>query len=456
MSLRAVVVGGGLAGMAAAVALESAGAQVTLIEARKTLGGRAGSFEDPQTGEILDNCQHVLLGCCTNLLDFYRRTSVLDRIHWQNTIHFVDPNGHAHKLWAMNGLPAPLHLAAAGGLFGALSLSERFALARAMLAILRLSPADREKLKDVSFGQWLADHGQPDSLIDKFYELVLVSALNERCRDASPAYAIQVFQEGMLAHSSAYRMGTPACPLGKLYETLPCRDVRLGARMTAIQFEGPRAVAVELAGETLKADAIILAVNYPALEKWIPVELSQQDSRFAGLDQLQSVPILGAHLWFDRPILSTPHAALMAGPMQWLFRKPESDGRAVHGVISAARDWVQRPKDECLQLFTQQIKNTFPAAKNAKLERGLIVVEKRATFSPTPGVDRIRPMQSPPPGGIQNLFLAGDYTRTNWPATMEGAVRSGYLAAEAALNKPGTFIVPDLTPQWPARLIAKH
>src|ERR1700722_19090129 len=153
MSLRAGVVGGGLAGMAAAVALESAGAQVTLIEARKTLGGRAGSFEDPQTGEILDNCQHVLLGCCTNLLDFYRRTSVLDRIHWQNTIHFVDPNGHAHKLWAMNGLPAPLHLAAAGGLFGALSLSERFALARAMLAILRLSPADREKLKDVSFGQ---------------------------------------------------------------------------------------------------------------------------------------------------------------------------------------------------------------------------------------------------------------------------------------------------------------
>ncbi len=226
--------------------------------------------------------------------------------------------------------------------------------------------------------------------------------------------------------------------------------------MTAIQFEGPRAVAVELAGETLKADAIILAVNYPALEKWIPVELSQQDSRFAGLDQLQSVPILGAHLWFDRPILSTPHAALMAGPMQWLFRKPESDGRAVHGVISAARDWVQRPKDECLQLFTQQIQNTFPAAKNAKLERGVIVVEKRATFSPTPGVDRIRPMQSPPPGGIQNLFLAGDYTRTNWPATMEGAVRSGYLAAEAALNKPGTFIVPDLTPQWPARLIAKH
>jgi len=456
MSLRVVVVGGGLAGMAAAVALESAGSQVTLIEARKTLGGRAGSFEDPQTGEILDNCQHVLLGCCTNLIDFYRRINVLDRIHWENTIHFVDSHGRPHELWGINGLPAPLNLAAAGGMFGALSLMERLALARAMLAMLRLGVAGREKLADLSFGQWLTDHAQPASLIDKFYELVLVSALNERCRDASAAYAIQVFQEGMLAHSSAYRMGTPACPLGKLYETLPCRDVRLGARMTSIQFDGPRAAGIELGGDSLKADAIILAVNYPALEKWIPPELSQLDSRFAGLDRLQSVPILGAHLWFDRPVLSTPHAALMGGPMQWLFRKPDSDGRAVHGVISAARDWVQRPKDECLELFTRQIQNTFPEAKNAKLERGVIVVEKRATFSPSPGIDRFRPMQAPPPTGIAGLFLAGDYTRTNWPATMEGAVRSGYLAAEAVLAMPASFLVPDLPPQWPAKFLARQ
>ncbi|MGD0541019.1 MAG: hydroxysqualene dehydroxylase HpnE [Tepidisphaeraceae bacterium] len=456
MSPRVVVVGGGLAGMAAALALESAGAQVTLIEARKTLGGRAGSFEDPQTGERLDNCQHVLLGCCTNLIDFYRRTGVLHRIRWENTIHFVDSHGRPHQLWGINGLPAPLHLAAAGGMFGALSILERLALARAMLAMLRLDASAREKLADVSFGQWLADHAQPDGLIDKFYELILVSALNERCRNASAAYAIQVFQEGMLAHASAYRMGTPACALGKLYETLPCRDVRLGARMNAIQFDGTRAAGVELGGDSIKADAIILAVNYPALEKWIPPELSQLDSRFSGLDRLQSVPILGAHLWFDRPVISTPHAAIMGGPLQWLFRKPESDGRAVHGVISAARDWVQRPRDECLELFTRQIRGTFPLAREAKLDRGVIVVEKRATFSPAPGVDRFRPTQSPPPGGIAGLFLAGDYTRTNWPATMEGAVRSGYLAAEAVLDRPGSFLVADLPPQWPARLLAGH
>jgi len=408
MGKRVVVVGGGLAGMAAAVTLESQGQNVTLIEARKTLGGRAGSYEDPQTGEILDNCQHVLLGCCVNLIDFYRRIGVLDRIHWENTIHFFDPQGGHHRLWGLRSLPAPLHLAVAGIFFGALSLGERIALSRAMLAMLRLGIAGRAKLADISFGRWLANHRQPKSLIDKFYDLVLISALNERCRDASAASAIQVFQEGMLFHESAYRMGTPACPLGELYETLPCRDVRLGRRVTAIRFDGSRAVGIEVGADFVPADAVVLAVNYPVLEKWLSEELARNDERFAGLGQLQSVPILGAHLWFDRPIISTPHAALIGGPLQWLFRKPGGDGSAV----------------------------------------------QRATFSPMPGVDRFRPAQSPPFNGIEALFLAGDYTATGWPATMEGAVRGGYLAAEGVLGQPGKFLRPNLTPQWPARLFA--
>lgn len=451
MPNRVVVVGGGLAGMAAAVALESSGQSVSLIEARKSLGGRAGSFEDPQTGEILDNCQHVLLGCCVNLIDFYQRIGVLDRIHWEDTIHFFDPRGREHRLWGMNGLPAPLNLAIAGACFGALTLGERIALARAMLAMLEMGVEGRNKLTDLPFGKWLTDHGQPPTLIDKFYDLVLVSALNENCRDASSAAAIHVFQEGMLFHASGYRMGTPACPLGKLYESLPCRDVRLANRVTAIRFDGTRAIGVELGDEFLPADAVVLAVNYPVLEKWIPSELAKRDERFTGLDRLQSVPILGAHLWFDRPILFAPHAALIGGPLQWLFRKPGGDGSAVHGVISAARDWLERDKNECLNLFTEQIRQTFPAAQDAKLIRGSIIIEKRATFSPSPATDRLRPTQSPGANGIQGLFLAGDYTRTAWPATMEGAVRSGYLAAEAILAKPGAFLRPELMPQWPAR-----
>ncbi len=453
---RVIVVGGGLAGMAAAVALESTGVAVTLVEARKSLGGRAGSFEDPQTGETLDNCQHVLLGCCTNLIDFYRRTGALRHIHWENSIRFLDDRGCWHRLWGMRGLPAPLHLAAAGGLFSALTLRQRIALARAMLAMLRLGRAGRGELVDVPFGQWLKDHKQPDDLIDTFYNIVLVSALNEDCRRASAAYAIQVFQESLLAHCAAYRVGTPGCPLSDLYGELPCKDVRLGVRMTGLRFSGSAVTGIELGDQALDGDAVILAVNYPAMEKWIPLELARTDARFAGLDRLESVPILGAHLWFDRPIMTEPHAALMSGPLQWLFRKPDSDGRAVHGVISAARDWLNRPKEESLEIFTNQIRSKIAAARDAKLKRGVIVIEKRATFSPLPGSDLLRPSQSPPSAGIANLYLAGDYTRTSWPATMEGAVRSGYLAAEAVLSQPGKFLQPDLPLQWPARWLGRH
>ena len=452
---RVVVVGGGLAGMAAAVALESAGIAVTLLEARKTLGGRAGSFEDPQSGEILDNCQHVLLGCCTNLLDFYRRTGVLGRIHWERTIRFVDPAGQPHCLWGVDALPAPLNLAASAATFTALNELERLSLARAMFAMLRLGPAGRAALADISFGQWLAEHDQPVGLIDKLYELILVSALNEHCRSASAAYAIQVFQEGMLAHSCAYRMGTPSCPLGELYERLSCRDVRRGTRMTALRFDRQQVAGVQIGEDFIAADAVVLATTHASLDKWIPGPLLARDSRFTGLDQLETVPILGAHLWFDRAVLPWPHAALMGGPLQWLFAKPGGEGRAVHGVISAARDWTGVSREQCLDVFVRQIHNTLAPAKEAKLIRGVIVVEKRATFSPLPGVDRLRPAQAPPPGGIAGLFLAGDYTRTGWPATMEGAVRSGYLAAEAVLNQPGRFLVPPLPRQWPARWLKR-
>ena len=163
-------------GMAAALALQGAGADVTLIEARRVLGGRAGSFEDPASGEMLDNCQHVLLGCCTNLIDFYQRAGVADQIKWESQINFVDPKGNFHALWATRRWPAPLHLAASGMMFGALTFSERIALGKAMGAMMILPPAGRAKLADVSFGDWLAEHSQPDVLIDKFYDIVLVSA----------------------------------------------------------------------------------------------------------------------------------------------------------------------------------------------------------------------------------------------------------------------------------------
>ena len=446
--------------MAAAVALHEAGAAVTLVESRKSLGGRAGSFEDPQTGEVLDNCQHVLLGCCTNLLDFYHRLGVSHLIRYDKTVHFLDPAGGSHRLGAVPGLPAPLHLGPSFAKFRALTLRERAALSRAMLAMLRLGRPGRLALGDMSFGQWLKEHGQSEQLIDKLYDPILVGSLNEDCRKASAAYAIQVFQDALLAHASGYVIGLANCPLADLYAKLPCPDVRLSTRVAAVRFTGSTATGVELStGEFLAADAVVLATNHHAVRRWIPDGLAARDSRLAHLDKLQSVPILGAHLWFDRPVLRMSHAAFMQGPLQWLFRK-NSEGSAVHGVISAARAWLEVPKETALAQFEQHVRSVVPGAKDAKLIRGVIVIEKRATFAPVPGIDRLRPRQAPPGDGIANLYLAGDYTLTGWPATMEGAVRSGYLAADeicralAARLPAGrgrSHLVADLPIQWPAR-----
>jgi squalene-associated FAD-dependent desaturase len=460
---RVIVVGGGLAGMAASVALEAAGVSVTLLEARGSLGGRAGSFADPRTGEELDNCQHVLLGCCTNLRDFYRRIGVSHLIRTEPSINFMDARARLYRLRALPMLPAPLHLGPSMMRFGALSIGERVHVTRAMLAMMRLGREGFAALADVPFGQWLDEHRQPASLLAKFYEPILTGALNEEPRRASAAYAVKVFFDSLLANAAGYPIGLPVCSLSQLYAKLPCRDVRLGARVSEVVFEagGGRVSGVTLhSGEVLRADAVVLATNHHSVQRWVPAALAARDARFAHLERLESVPILGAHLWFDRPVLRHSHAALTTGPLQWVFRK-DGEGRVVHGVISAARAWVGRSHEECLRLFEDQIRALFPAAKDAKLVRGVVVVEKRATFAPVPGADCLRPAQAAPLGGIENLYLAGDYTRTGWPATMEGAVRSGYLAADAIMSRAGfgpsarPFLVPDLAPQWAARLLRR-
>jgi len=452
-----VVVGGGLAGMAAAVALDSAGAAVTLLEARRALGGRAGSFEEPQTGEELDNCQHVLLGCCTNLIDFYRRVGVEHLIRWERTVHFVDGAGRRHDLSGSRGLPAPLHLASAMLRFKLLDSAERVAFTRAMIVMMTMGRGGRAALANLPFGQWLDAHRQPASLVQKMYDPILVSALNEESRRASTAYAVQVFQETMLSNAGGYPIGLPNCPLSQLYAKLPITDLRLGARVAGLRIEDDTVTGIELVGgETVEADAVILATNRHVLRKWVGDAWAVKDARFARLDEIEDVPILGAHLWYDRPVLAESHAALVEGPLQWLFRK-DNTGAAVHGVISAARAWAGKSKEESLDAFTRQINATFPAARGAKLLRGVVVVEKRATFSPAPGIDALRPQHAPPPGGLGHLYLAGDYTQTGWPATMEGAVRSGYVAAAAVaarlLEGKRRFLVEDLPVQWPARLL---
>ncbi len=342
-----VVVGGGLAGMACAVALGERGLRVTLVESRFALGGRAGSFEDAdREGELLDNCQHVLLGCCTNLMDLYRRLGVQRKIAFHKQVYFLNGVG---KRFALGGMGA------AGAVsFGAVvcfvwcaDARERVAMARAMMAMLRMGKSGREELEGVAFGRWLEKLRQPASLIHKFYDPVLISALNEETRKVSAKYAIQVFQDAMLANAKGYWVGLPACALGELYANVPGVEVRLNTRVEELLFgignskletRNSITVGVKLrSGAELRADAVVVATNHHAVQRWVPAALRASDARFGGLERLESVPILGAHLWFDRPVMNEEAVALIEGPLQWLFRK-DTEGRALHGVISAARD----------------------------------------------------------------------------------------------------------------------
>ncbi len=452
---RVIIVGGGLAGMACATAIGADLTEVTLIEARSTLGGRAGSFVDPQTGQTLDNCQHVLLGCCTNLLDFYRRIGTTERIQHFDAVHFLDDQQRWFDLRADAGVPAPFHLARAMLRFGLLTPMDRIHLARALAEMMSMGRAGRLALHDIPFGEWLDEMHQPLSLRKRLYEPMLVGSLNEQITRVSASYAIQVFQDALLSNADGYRLGLPACPLGELYRSIPNCRVLLNTRVAELTFDRRRrASGVILSdGTPLPGDAVVVATNHHGIAGWIPQPLLDSDSRFAGLYRLESVPILGAHLWFDRPVMDRGHAALISGPLQWIFRKNES-GNAVHGVISAAGDWVGMPRETMLDLFARQVRRRLPGAAEATMIRGNVIIEKRATFSPLPGSDRFRPSPGPPPGGIAGLYLAGDYVRTGWPSTMEGAVRGGYLAAEAIAadaGTPRTYRVADLPVDRPAR-----
>jgi zeta-carotene desaturase len=453
--MKVAILGGGLAGMSAAVKLAQAGVKVTLVETSRRLGGRATSHVDPTSGQRVDNCQHVLLGCCTNLLDFYKRLGVDSMINWAGDLHFFDKLGH-HDVLKSSPLAAPLHLSAAMWRFRTLSFGEKLAISRAMVAMMRLPRSRRHETESMTFEQWLKQHGQPQGAIDKFWAVVVVSALNQMPHRASAAPAIQVFQEGFLAHRDAYRMGTAAVPLGRLYDGAAKviedagGEVIFGGSVKSIDGSPETGVSgVTLAdGTAIVADTYISAMPFDRLEKTVDERLKAFDPRLQKLDAFRHSPILGIHLWFEKPVIEWPHMIFVDSPLQWVFVKGlvpaggESElvgTQYLHGVISAADEWVDKTAEEILAMSVSELAAYEPRVKTTKLSRGKVVKEKRATFSPEPGVEAARPGTT---GAISNLLLAGDWTSTGWPATMEGAVRSGYKAAGAVLKEAG--LVEDL------------
>jgi squalene-associated FAD-dependent desaturase len=427
------VVGGGLAGLAAAAALGDAGFDVELFESRGFLGGRATSYPVPGAeGEVIDNCQHILLGCCVNLIDFYRRLGVAEKVHYYREFTFLEPGGRMSKLRAAT-LPAPLHFCSSFLSMPCFGWSDRVSIARGMLAMMR--EHRRTDLDSITMLDWLRAHRQTTRAIDWFWSQVLVSAINEDLGRMAASHGFQVFRLGFLAGAASSSMGIPAVPLADLYSEEAWSRfprVRIQTRAQVNSVEG----GVRLAeGERRDPDAIVLAVPFERASTIAP----HVGLNFEGWDHS---PITGIHIWFDRAITGLPHATLLGRTIQWMFNK--RDGRHIQLVVSASRSLTEMPRAEVIDLALRELAEFIPAAAQARVERAHVVKEIRATFSAKPGLEMVRPKAET---SDPKLFLAGDWTRSGWPATMEGAVRSGYLAAEAVCRKLGSprqYLKPDV------------
>jgi squalene-associated FAD-dependent desaturase len=432
-----IVVGGGLAGLSAAAALAGQGFQVDLYESRGFLGGRATSYpvspSDPDS-EVIDNCQHVLLRCCVNLLDFYERLGVRNWVRFSREFHFIEPGGRVSTL-RRGLLPAPLHFADSMIGLRFLSMADKLAIARGMSALLRERDA-RQDLDRISMLDWLREKRQTPCAIARFWRQVLVSAINEELDRMAAIHGFQAFWQGFLAHSDSYEMGVPAVPLAELYSPQVWRrferlSIHLRCPIETIEAN----TGVKLSdGSVRTADFYVLCLPPDRLSVAAPG---------LGIDTnwIEYSPITGIHLWFDRQITLLPHATLLDRTLQWMFNK--KDGRYLQLVVSASRDLIGASKADVVALALRELAEFFPAVKQAQLERSHVVKELRATFSARPGVEELRPG---PVTASANLFLAGDWTRSGWPPTMEGAVRSGYLAAEAvtkAAGIPAKFLIAD-------------
>lgn len=448
-----MILGAGLAGLAAGMALSEAGLPVTVLERKSIPGGRASSFIAQDSGEEVDNCQHVLMGCCTNLRDFYRRAGVDNRIRWHQSLSFLEPNGRVSTLRSSR-LPAPFHLLPSFFRAGFLSPADKRAIAGALMRMLRPEPPGR--LDGLTALAWLQELHQPAPAVERFWRVVLVSALNEDLERCSAAYARQIFRLGFLAHRRAYEMGVPSVPLRDLYEPSVARlrgrggEVHFRRAARALELGVGGAVSgVRLSdGELLAADTVISAVSFEAVPALLPGDWATHP-HFRGCAQLQGSPISAVHLWYDREVTPMDHAVLLDRPVHWMFNKTrnyarENGGSYLGCVVSASREWLPLSRGEILATTQREIQAAFPAAARATLLKSAVIKEARATFSAAPGVDALRPEAATP---IPGFYLAGDWTRTGWPPTMEGAVRSGYEAAErvlAAKGRPAALLLPDL------------
>ncbi|GAA2406507.1 hydroxysqualene dehydroxylase HpnE [Streptomyces glaucosporus] len=477
---RAVVVGGGLAGVTAALRLADAGVRTTLVEARPRLGGLAFSFRRTGgAGELtVDNGHHVYLRCCTAYRWFLERigASALAPLQRRLDVPVFDARRRRLGRLRRTGLPVPLHLAPGLAAYPHLSPAERVLAGRAALALKRLGtvdPAD-PALDGTDFASWLRRHGQSPRAVRALWDLVGVATLNARAQDVSLGLAAMVFRTGLLSDPGAADIGWSRVPLGRLHDELAgavlekagVRVVRQG-RVRALRREPDGAWRVPVdsgphrsgeAGETLTAETVVLAVPQREAHRLLPEGALSRPER---LLEIGDAPILNVHVVYDRKVLHRPFLAALGTPVQWIFDRTEASGlggpagegggggaageEGQYLVVSqsAAQDEIGVPAAVLRERYLPELARLLPAARGARVRDFFVTRERAATFAPVPGVGRLRPgARTEAPG----VWLAGAWTATGWPATMEGAVRSGLTAARealAALGRPQDDVLPE-------------
>jgi squalene-associated FAD-dependent desaturase len=438
---RVVVVGGGLAGIAAALACANGGAKVTLLEARPRLGGATFSFS--REGLRVDNGQHVFLRCCTAYRSFLDRigaaasTVLQDRM----AIPVLSPGGRIGWL-RRTGLPAPLHLGRALAGYPFIHGLDRGRVLRAALALGRLDPADPE-LDGRTFGSWLREHHQPESAVEALWNLIALPTLNLPADQASLALAVKVFRTGLLSERDAADIGYARVPLSQVHGEPATHSlqaagvqVRLHAPVRGIvggsdRREAGQAFEVMTPGGSTEADAAVVAVPHERVAEVLPPQAGLDPRAPAGLG---ASPIVNVHVVYDRKVMDLPFAAAIGTPVQWVFDRTEASG-LVSGQylaisISGADQEIDERTDDLRRRFLPALASLFPRARAASVQRFFVTREHAATFRQAPGTRALRP---PTTTGLPGLYLAGAWTDTGWPATMEGAVRSGLAAARGAL-----------------------
>ncbi|MEU3737203.1 hydroxysqualene dehydroxylase HpnE [Streptomyces sp. NPDC032198] len=434
----AVVVGGGLAGITAALSLADAGLRVTLLEGRPRLGGLAFSFK---RGELtVDNGQHVYLRCCTAYRWFLDRVdgAALAPLQERLDVPVLDADRNRLGRLRRTALPVPLHLAASLATYPHLSLAERANVGRAALALKGLDPADPE-LDGQDFGSWLTAHGQSARAVEALWDLVGVATLNAVAGDSSLGLAAMVFKTGLLSQPGAADIGWAHVPLGDVHDTLARKALdsagvrtELRTRVTSISRTDNGGWKVEVPGEEFEAQTVVLAVPQHETHDLLPDGALDEPDRLLDID---TAPILNIHVVYDRKVLKRPFFAAIGSPVQWVFDRTEASGLTEGQYValsqSAAQDEIDAPVAALRERYLPELERLLPAAHGAEVRDFFVTRERTATFAPTPGVGRLRPgARTKAPG----LYLAGAWTATGWPATMESAVRSGISAAGAALS----------------------